>query len=130
MKRFKAITLLIIGLGLVLALSGCALFGRGSSADRDGDTITDGDDQCPNLWAQAGGLEGSGCPSGPTGDADGDAFTDDIDVCPTYNGPGTADGCPNGKDNDSDNDGVRDDVDQCPDQIGVIDASRRPGCSG
>jgi len=135
MKRFKALrtlTLLIIGLGLVAALSGCVFpFGnRGPQPDRDGDTIVDKDDQCPNLWSQGGGVEGSGCPQGANADTDGDGFADNADICPTYGGPGTADGCPNGKDADADGDGVRDDLDQCPDQLGVIDASQRPGCSG
>jgi OOP family OmpA-OmpF porin len=76
-------------------------------SDRDGDGISDVDDECPDT----AGLEAlHGCP-----DTDGDGVKDDIDQCPNDPGPPDNHGCPYP---DRDKDGVPDRDDACPDDPG------------
>lgn len=65
--------------------------------DRDGDGIPDEFDLCPDLFAEGGGVDGTGCPMGPDFDTDGDGVPDSEDLCPTiYAEDGGVDGtgCP------------------------------------
>jgi OmpA-OmpF porin, OOP family len=78
-------------------------------ADRDGDTILDGDDKCPD---QAGTAENHGCPDA---DGDGDGLLDRLDKCPAAAGPRANGGCPDG---DQDADGIVDRLDRCPREAG------------
>lgn len=105
--------------------------------DGDGDGVPDGQDQCPNEFAQTA----NGCPDQPNqpnnnpnqpgnpppnqsnqpGDGDGDGTPDGQDECP--NQPGHADnkGCPlPDQPSDGDGDGVPDDQDQCPNNFGAV----------
>ena len=82
-------------------------------ADRDGDGILDGDDQCPEEPEDIDGFEDTdGCPDS---DNDADGTLDGDDQCPTEpedrDGFEDEDGCP---DPDNDADGVLDGDDQCP----------------
>lgn len=80
--------------------------------DSDGDGIADKDDACP----QQAGLEGfAGCP-----DSDGDGIADKDDACPEVTGLSDFGGCP-----DSDGDGIADKDDACP-QVAGLDALQ--GC--
>jgi outer membrane protein OmpA-like peptidoglycan-associated protein len=75
-----------------------------SGGDRDGDTILDADDRCPDEPEDFDGYEDEdGCPEkGPTkptiSDRDGDTIPDDRDRCPdtpeSKNGIDDEDGCP------------------------------------
>ncbi len=67
------------------------------NADRDGDGMADDADQCPDLYAEDGGIENSGCPQGPDFDSDNDGVIDSLDVCPTLpaeDGGQDGTGCP------------------------------------
>jgi outer membrane protein OmpA-like peptidoglycan-associated protein len=78
--------------------------------DRDGDTIADVDDSCPDEPEDIDGFEDSdGCPD-PDNDADGIADFDD--ACPQQPGELDRNGCPFV---DDDGDGIDAAVDQCPD---------------
>jgi outer membrane protein OmpA-like peptidoglycan-associated protein len=89
--------------------------GYGSStADRDGDGVSDGDDKCPDDPEDKDGFQDSdGCPDP---DNDGDGLLDGADKCPDtaedLDGFEDSDGCP---DTDNDGDGVTDADDRCPD---------------
>jgi outer membrane protein OmpA-like peptidoglycan-associated protein len=83
--------------------------------DRDGDTVLDPDDQCPD---QARGDHPDPARAGcPAGDRDNDHITDDVDRCPDEAEDADnfedADGCP---DPDNDGDHIPDLADQCPNQ--------------
>lgn len=124
-RLYVILCLFLVG----VVTTGCNL-GR-ANPDRDGDTIVDRQDDCPALWASAGGPDGSGCPNGPEADTDADGLNDAEDVCPAFAaGASGISGCPNGPNGDADNDGVRDDVDQCPNDVGVISSLQQPGCPG
>jgi hypothetical protein len=58
----------------------------GLPGDRDGDSLPDGSDRCPEAGGHA---DLAGCP-----DADGDNTPDVDDTCPTVGGPDTNGGCP------------------------------------
>lgn len=73
--------------------------------DRDGDLITDREDDCPYNF---GPPESGGCP-----DKDGDKVIDMVDDCPDEPGLKTMNGCP-----DRDGDGIIDKYDDCPDISG------------
>jgi hypothetical protein len=65
--------------------------------DRDGDGIPDDEDLCPDLYAEGGGVDGTGCPMGPDFDTDGDGVPDSLDLCPTIYAEGGGvggTGCP------------------------------------
>ncbi len=83
------------------AVAGVGYTYRFGQADRDGDRIPDGRDQCPNIPGPAS----DNCCQ----DADRDGVADEVDACPQQTGRATAQGCP-----DEDEDGVPDDQDQCP----------------
>ncbi len=87
------------------------------SGDRDGDTIPDALDGCPD---QPGLTTNNGCPIPTTGDRDGDGVSDSSDLCPDQAGTLVAQGCP-----DADGDGVADASDACPGQVGTAE---RNGC--
>jgi OOP family OmpA-OmpF porin len=74
--------------------------------DRDGDGISDNSDQCPDV---AGLANLMGCP-----DRDGDGIADADDNCPDDKGPVETKGCP-----DRDGDGIVDASDECPDVAGI-----------
>lgn len=85
--------------------------------DRDGDSIYDRHDRCPN----EPGPKPDGCPPPPPPpDADGDGFPDATDPCPSESEdneqPNPNDGCPN---KDLDADGILIPADLCPDQQGI-----------
>jgi outer membrane protein OmpA-like peptidoglycan-associated protein len=75
--------------------------------DRDGDTVPDDSDACPDVPA----LTADGCPV----DSDGDGIIDSEDHCPREAGV-APDGCP---DLDTDKDGVPLPCDLCPDEPGL-----------
>ncbi|MGE0547695.1 MAG: OmpA family protein [Kofleriaceae bacterium] len=82
--------------------------------DRDGDTITDELDRCPDDPEDFDQFEdGDGCPDL---DNDGDKLLDVDDLCPNdpedHDGFEDEDGCP---DADNDRDGIADTLDGCPD---------------
>ncbi len=104
--------------------------------DRDGDTIADAEDACPD---EAGLAEAAGCPDrdgdsvadatdwapdepGPVEsygapDMDGDTVPDARDLRPEEPGPPESGGAPPGPDRDGD--GAPDDADPCPDEAGA-----------
>jgi OmpA-OmpF porin, OOP family len=92
-----------------------------SMPDRDGDGISDADDQCPNEAEDRDGFEDSdGCPDP---DNDGDGIPDEEDSCPLvpedFDGDEDEDGCPekpSDPEGDQDGDGIKNDVDECPEQ--------------
>ncbi len=77
--------------------------------DRDGDTVLDKDDICPDI---AGPFENRGC---PYKDTDKDGIIDKEDLCPTVAGEKENRGCPW---EDSDKDGILDKDDKCSDVPG------------
>jgi outer membrane protein OmpA-like peptidoglycan-associated protein len=77
--------------------------------DRDGDEVTDADDQCPDEK----GLLPEGCLPPPDGDNDG--IIDEYDGCPAEAGPKPT-GCP---DKDPDHDCVPLPADKCPTEPGI-----------
>lgn len=83
--------------------------------DGDSDGIPDKDDKCATVWGPA---ENNGC---PYQDKDGDGVLDKDDKCPTVAGTKENGGCPG----DSDKDGVADNVDKCPNVAGL---PRYSGC--
>lgn len=85
--------------------------------DKDGDTIPDCRDRCPDTKEDFNGYEDSdGCPDGER-DSDKDGIADRVDKCPFEaedpNKYQDDDGCPDG-DLDTDGDGLKDVVDKCP----------------
>lgn len=81
-------------------------FRVGKGSDKDGDGVSDKDDQCPDVP----GLKAlGGCP-----DTDGDGIADHLDRCPNEAGPSALKGCP-----DKDGDGIADIDDDCPDVAGL-----------
>lgn len=94
--------------------------------DRDGDTVSDPDDVCPDVSGDASvKTTRRGCPS----DRDGDEIADVNDRCPDEKGVATADparfGCPF----DTDGDGFVDAVDACPNEKGEANEDpKKQGC--
>ncbi len=80
---------------------------RFGKSDRDGDTVADGIDECPDVF---GLVELNGCP-----DRDGDGVADQNDECPDSVGPPETAGCP-----DADGDGIVDKMDACPEEAGTV----------
>ncbi len=74
--------------------------------DTDGDGVTDGNDDCPEIF---GPINTNGCP-----DSDNDGIANSKDACPENAGPIETNGCP-----DADGDGVWDNNDNCPDLAGL-----------
>ncbi len=95
-------------------------------ADRDGDTVVDHDDVCPDMVGDASASAARrGCPA----DRDGDLIADADDRCPDEKGVATPDvarfGCPL----DSDADGFVDAVDACPNEKGEANEDpKKAGC--
>lgn len=88
-------------------------FGDGPStgkSDRDGDSIPDSIDKCPDV---PGPASLQGCP-----DSDGDGIADADDLCPAVGGIKRYKGCPVP---DNDADGINDDEDKCPTVAGPPD---------
>lgn len=85
--------------------------------DRDGDTVVDGKDRCPDV---PGPVENGGCPA-ELKDRDGDGISDATDRCidqpEDRDGFQDEDGCP---EPDNDNDGLLDGADKCPLEAGPI----------
>lgn len=94
--------------------------------DRDGDTVLDKEDVCPDVAGDASAnATRRGCPS----DRDGDEIADANDRCPDEKGVATADperfGCPF----DTDGDGFVDAVDACPNEKGEAhEDPKKQGC--
>ena len=86
--------------------------------DKDGDSVLDKDDQCPNL---PGPVENKGCPLDAPKDRDGDGIVDANDRCVDQAEDKDQfqddDGCP---DPDNDADGLLDSADKCPNEAGPI----------
>jgi OmpA-OmpF porin, OOP family len=79
--------------------------------DRDGDTIPDKQDKCPDQAEDRDGFQDEdGCPEL---DNDNDGIVDSADKCPNENGPLQNLGCPIV---DKDGDGLNDPQDKCPDE--------------
>ncbi|RKH30621.1 OmpA family protein [Corallococcus sicarius] len=77
--------------------------------DRDGDTVLDNVDKCPDQPEDKDGFQDEdGCPEM---DNDLDGIVDGTDKCPNEAGPLQNLGCPIV---DKDGDGINDDVDKCP----------------
>ncbi len=90
---------------------------RGCCEDRDGDTVCDSDDDCPDEF---GLVVLKGCP-----DRDGDGIRDRDDRCPDDPGPREFQGCP-----DRDGDQIPDIDDRCPDQPGPREFQGCPDTDG
>jgi outer membrane protein OmpA-like peptidoglycan-associated protein len=87
--------------------------------DRDGDTVFDDEDACPDVpGIRSSNPKLNGCPAPK--DRDKDGVFDSEDACPDVPGIRTSDpktnGCPRP---DRDGDGVYDDEDACPDKVGI-----------
>ncbi len=95
-------------------------------ADRDGDTVADNDDVCPDISGDATPTATRrGCPP----DRDGDLIADVDDKCPDEKGVASADlakyGCPP----DTDGDGLTDARDACPNEKGEANEDpKKNGC--
>jgi hypothetical protein len=119
------------------AILDVAQIGGGSDpgADRDGDTIPDASDNCPDVYnPQQADRDGDGvgnkCDTGstPPTDTDSDGVPDSSDNCPSVYNPrqgdtdhdGVGNKCDDGSTppTDTDNDGVIDVDDQCPNDPG------------
>lgn len=106
---------------------GCAA----ENPDRDGDSIANETDACPDSFAENGGPNGDGCPGAV--DTDGDGIEDNVDACPTEfaeNGGPNGDGCPAppAPVTDRDNDGTPDGTDQCPNLHAANGGLNGTGC--
>jgi len=116
----------IVSVGVHLALG--ARKPATPRGDRDGDTILDDEDACPDVaGVRTDDPRTNGC---PRPDRDGDTIFDDEDACPDVPGVRTDDpktnGCPR---SDRDSDTVFDDEDACPDVPGVRTADPKTnGC--
>jgi OmpA-OmpF porin, OOP family len=100
--------------------------------DRDGDSVLDSEDACPDVAGpRTGDPATNGCPPPP--DRDGDGVADPQDACPDTKGfPSTdprTNGCPPPPPPDTDKDGVLDRDDACPEKAGVANADpKKNGC--
>src|SRR5215217_6313701 len=121
--------------------------GTDPGADRDGDTIPDASDNCPDVYNPNQGDDdkdgvGNKCDDGSTTapDTDNDGVPDSSDNCPSvYNpnqgdtdGDGVGNKCDDGSTppTDTDNDGVIDVDDQCPNDPGPASNNGCPITSG
>lgn len=111
------------GVWVSLAKSGAVI-----PQDKDGDGISDKEDQCPDQAEDVDGHEDKdGCPDP---DNDGDGIADGQDKCPDLaedvDGFEDPDGCP---DLDNDQDGVPDAKDRCPNEPEDFDGEQdEDGC--
>ncbi|HLM72058.1 MAG TPA: OmpA family protein, partial [Polyangiaceae bacterium] len=88
---------------------------KAAPADKDGDSVPDADDACPDIVGSPGaGGQKRGCPP----DKDADGIIDADDRCPGEAGSDSPDpsrvGCPA----DTDGDGIIDAKDRCPEEKG------------
>ncbi len=90
---------------------------RFGKSDKDGDGITDKEDECPDV---PGPVALKGCP-----DSDGDGIADKNDDCPTVAGLAKFKGCP-----DTDGDGIVDSKDECPTEAGLAKFNGCPDTDG
>jgi OmpA-OmpF porin, OOP family len=97
--------------------------------DRDGDTILDSRDACPDEAGPSSDKpERNGC---PPPDQDRDRIVDSVDACPSVPGRSNADPTRHGCPPDYDRDGIADNEDACPNQKGLSSAEpSRNGCPG
>lgn len=101
---------------------------RPRAADRDGDSIADSADACPDkAGVRSEDPKKNGCPE----DRDDDGIPDEVDACPDEKGVASSDpkkhGCP--ADRDGDGDGIPDSVDACPDEAGKASSDpKKHGC--
>jgi outer membrane protein OmpA-like peptidoglycan-associated protein len=99
---------------------------KAAPADKDGDSVPDADDACPELVGLPGeGGQKRGCPP----DKDADGIIDADDRCPGEAGSDSPDpsrvGCPS----DTDGDGIIDTKDHCPEEKGREDSDpMKHGC--
>jgi hypothetical protein len=105
----------IQGIGVPALRAFVGLMYVAEGGDRDGDGISDAQDECATEPEDKDGVEDSdGCPDA---DNDGDTVPDGVDKCPAKaedpDGFEDKDGCP---ELDNDKDGVQDDQDRCPDK--------------
>jgi outer membrane protein OmpA-like peptidoglycan-associated protein len=118
----------ILLLGVHVALGARRTVVVAVRADRDGDTIMDDEDACPDVpGIRTSDPRTNGCPHG---DRDHDGVFDDEDACPDVPGIRTSDprtnGCPRP---DRDHDSVFDEEDACPDVPGIrTDNPKTNGC--
>jgi len=102
-------------------------------SDRDGDSIVDTEDACPDQGGpKTSDPKTNGCPPPPPSDKDGDGVLDVDDACPETAGEKTNDpktnGCPK-KPVDTDGDGILDPDDACPKEAGPKDPDpKKNGC--
>jgi outer membrane protein OmpA-like peptidoglycan-associated protein len=89
--------------------------------DRDGDSIADAADACPDVAEDVDGFEDEDGCADPDNDRDGVADT--LDACPSQPGSADTNGCP---DPDRDGDGVVDRLDNCPAEKGSVE---QHGCA-
>lgn len=97
--------------------------------DRDGDSIADDVDACPDV---PGEMQSDPTKDGcPVADKDHDGIPDVDDACPNEPGPKSADATKNGCPPDADGDGIADARDACPKVPGVRHADpKKNGCPG
>jgi OmpA-OmpF porin, OOP family len=98
--------------------------------DRDGDTIVDAEDACPDVAGKPSPDPAkNGCPEAKPQDKDGDGVLDDKDACVDVPGVKTDDPKTNGCPRDGDGDGIIDKDDACPDVAGSkTDDPKTNGC--
>jgi OmpA-OmpF porin, OOP family len=96
--------------------------------DRDGDSISDSQDACPDVaGVPSADPSQHGCP--PPGDRDGDGILDPQDACLDVPGVQSPNPAKNGCPADSDEDGILDLDDACPTVPGVpSDDPKKHGC--
>ncbi len=87
--------------------------------DKDGDKVSDHEDECPET---PGSWELEGCPP----DRDGDGVHDEKDECPDTPGIARLNGCPA----DTDKDGIPDKEDDCPEVAGIEEFDGCPDTDG
>ena len=109
-----------------LALTESEVFSRRVGDDRDGDGLTDNEeDKCPGVHGGRFDANGNGCPD----DSDGDGIEDALDSCASVargSIDGNRDGCPD----DSDRDGRPDESDLCIATPGGPLDTNGNGCPG
>ena len=101
------------------------LVGGALANDRDGDTVLNRADACPNIAGRPDAAA-PGCPQTSANDRDGDSVPNSIDFCPDQAGAAAADGCSLLA--DADGDGVPDIDDLCRHDGGIIRSGFAPGC--
>jgi hypothetical protein len=96
-----------------------------AGSDRDGDSLRDSADACPQIAGLIASVR-AGCPQPGASDRDGDGAIDARDHCPAQAGAAAASGCALMRDEDGD--GVPDHVDICPADPGPALQDFARGC--